>query len=576
MKQFHKIACFLVFLTLLSACTTTQTPVDNQTTQTVSEQIAPQKGRINIETSLARSLKYNITPLKQQISPKFLGEEARQEAFINLRKLREGQVPGLSVSLKELDFAILYASLNKTSDSALIDSILTQTTAQNLALGTIKAHKSALYSHKQIFEINRKIRQYQKQIATLMKNKNLNEEELEKKKALEENIDKLNQILNRLQQNLEDFRQLTKLDNIKFEIESRSFFENIALQPQTKADDYQSSAFANRLELINTTKIPLEQITRQFDKQLDTEQTGVQGYFVQDTAYQQNLAALGDAQASVLLQTALDYQKASLSKKEKIQPKLEEELYKAIYLQIEIAYQLAQKTTSDNEIQQENLQQIKKNIRALEKISRPKPEQQIELWKEQIKLFENETLVDQILAEKAMTITSLRFYGGQLIVSPETITKTLPELTSFWDQALSAKFIVETKDNILQKSEATLPEKPNSWAHQDNWLEELMAEKQSASTTPKLMSRTLTNLAEDYNTKKIMQLGAFLDTQTAEKEWQKITSDFPELKNKTPIYEKTEVTGIALYRLLLKSASGGFKDICIRLRRKGYECFLRD
>ena len=576
MKKSFDMTCFFAFLALLIGCSTPQAPVEKKAEISSSVEIEPQKGRINVETSLARSLKYNIKPLEQQIISKFMGEEAAQEAFTNLHKLRKGQAVSLAVSLKELDFAILYAAINKTSDSAQIESVLSQATAQNLALGTLKAHKYALFSHKQIFEINRKIRQYQKQITVLLKNKNPDDEIQEKKKTLEESIDNLNRMLAQLQQNQEDFRQLTKLDKPKFEIEGRSFFEKTALQPQTKAFDYQTAAIKHRLELTQTKPIPPEQIAKQFENQLIME-ADRQSYFVQDSAYRQKLAILGDEQASSLVQTVLDYQKASRSKKEKLITKLEEELYKAVYLQLEIAYQLAQKTTADYEIQQENLHRIKQNLRSLEKISRPKPKQQIELLKEQIKLFENEMLADQILAERAITITALRFYSGQLIVLPETPSQDLAGLSAFWHQALSSKIVTElTVDPLLQKSAPSSPETGNGWAHKDNWLETLMEEKPTTTATPKLMSRTLDNRTENYDTKKVMQLGAFLDLMTAEKEWQKICADFPELKNKNPTYEKTEVTGIALYRLLLKSTTGGFKDICIRLRKKGYECFLRD
>ena len=97
MKRLQKIAYFLIVSLLLNACTTPSQPVDNSSQKNDIIQIENHKGRLNLETAIARSLKYNIQPVKQQISNKFLGPEARQNAFSNLRKLKEGQSAGLAV-----------------------------------------------------------------------------------------------------------------------------------------------------------------------------------------------------------------------------------------------------------------------------------------------------------------------------------------------------------------------------------------------------------------------------------------------------------------------------------------------
>ncbi len=567
LKRLQKIAYFLIISLLLNACTTPSQPVDNSSQKNDIIQIENHKGRLNLETAIARSLKYNIQPVKQQISNKFLGPEAHQNAFSNLRKLKEGQSAGLAVSQKELDFSILYTAINYNTDAQKINDIFNQITAQNIVLATIKAHKNALYEHKKAFEVKRKIRQYQKQIADLIKKPSNKSYAYQKK--LEESIDTLNTILVTMEQNLKDFRQLVKIETSKLEFEGRRFFDTIALQPQINATDYQRSAFKNRIELADFPTFSLENISKTISDKYPEKQTPAEY-----SDPQQNIIARGDAQASVLLQTMLDYQKAGKGKKQELLPKLSEELHKAIYLQVETAYQLAKRTTSDYEEQQKNIKQIQQLISKLEKTSHPTEEQRINLIQARTDLLKNELLADQILAEKALTISSLRFYDGQIKISQNFLQKGIPEIAAYFSENLQKKISSEKQTSYVSLQNSSDLAENTSWAHGENWLEDLMS-KNPIPTTPKLMSSAQT-APQNYNQKTSMQLGAYLNEETAQKEWNKLITDFPELAAYEPNYEKISAAGIPLFRLTIKSTSGGFQDICAKLRQKGRECFLRD
>ena len=568
LKSLQKIAYFFIISLLLSACTTPSQPVDNSSQKNDLIQIENHKGRLNLETAIARSLKYNIQPVKQQISNKFLGPEARQNAFSNLRKLKEGQSAGLAVSQKELDFSILYAAINYNTDTQKIDDIFNQITAQNIVLATIKAHKNALYEHKKTFEVKRKIRQYQKQIADLIK-KSSNKSYAYQKK-LEESIDTLNTMLVMMEQNLKDFRQLVKIETAKLEFEGRRFFDTITLQPQTHSSDYQQAAFENRIELADFPMFSLENISKIISDKYPEKQTTSE-----NSDAQQSIIAQGDAQASVLLQTMLDYQKASNRKKQEILPKLSEELHKAIYLQVETAYQLAKRTTSDYEEQQKNIKQLQQIISKLEKISHPTEEQRINLIQARTDLLKNELLADQILAEKALTISSLHFYDGQIKISQDLLQKNISEIATYFSENLQKDFPKKEKTSYSSSQNNTdLTQTNSGWAHGENWLEDLMSQN-PIPATPKLMSSNKTSM-QDCNQKHSMQLGAYLNEETAKKEWNKLIADFPELANYEPNYEQISAAGIPLFRLTIKSTSGGFKDICAKLRQNGRECFLRD
>ena len=582
MKKLYKIACFISVLSLLSACQTDNSAVDKKTTTDTSIQIEQPKGRLSVETSVARALKYNQNNIKSLIEPKFLGDEARQNAFTNLRKLREGQNPGLSVSLKELDFAILYTAANNMQHPDKIDMLFNQATAQNLTLGTLKAHKSALYGHKKTFEIQRKIRQYKKQLETFAKKQQkeqLSEDDLAYKNKLEDAVDSLNQMIQAFAQNNSDFQQLVKVDAKHIELEGAGFYDKISLPPQSSATPYLEKAFDNRFELMDFPTYSLEEIDKKITDQYPDNSAEVKGFYIQDKAYQQNLSARADAQASVLLQTMLDYQKAGRSKKNTIRPKLSEELHKAIYLQVETAYQLACRASADYEIQRVNIKEIQQNIHKLEKVSRPSLKQKLDLLQARLDLLTNENLADQILAEKAMTLIALQFYSGQIFVTPEFFQKSISEMSNALNKAFKAKLSsnksAQQTSSIREKNDTdVLKNNKNDWAHKENWLEDLMAEKTQKSSQ-KLMSKPR-ETSTDYNAKKTLQLGAFLDKQAAADYWFKISKEFSDLQKYQPLYQQTTVAGIPLYRLIVSSPQGGFKNLCILLRRNNYECILRD
>lgn len=570
MKNFHKIIYFLAVCLSLGSCATTEQPVDN-TPVTPAVQIEPQKGRISPEISAARALKYNLNTVKQQILPKFAGGKAQQEAFANLNKLREGQPAGLAVSLKELDFAILYTALNFRHNDENFDFLLNQTTSQHLILGALKAHKTTLYGQRKSPELNRLIRQYKKQIEALLKKSPDSKEQL---KALENGIDRLNAVQQTLEQNNADFRQLVKVETGRIDVDGRRFFETVALPLKITAADYQNTAFSSRSDLKLFPTFTLPDITQKINNQYSQIGTGVEGIYLQDSARLQNLSAQGDAQASVLLQTMLNYQKAGKAKKEKLLPKLAEEFYKAVYLQVETAFELASRTSADYEIQLNNISEIKQALQKLEKVSRPSEEQRIELLKKKIELIENENLADQILAEKTMTITALRFYNGQLQITPETLNSSIADIAAHLKEAFAVqqkKAVSEENNPLIFRQEA---EASTAWAHGENWLETLMAQNPKPASPVLMSKKAATN--KDYNQNTTLQLGAFLDKETAEAEWLKLKNIYPELQSYTPVYEPTSAAGIPLFRLQIKSPQGGFRDLCIKLRRDNRECLLRD
>ena len=172
------------------------------------------------------------------------------------------------------------------------------------------------------------------------------------------------------------------------------------------------------------------------------------------------------------------------------------------------------------------------------------------------------------MGEKAAIITALNFYAGLNQLSPSLLNNDIVTLSQEIKKIFSHKFSkIQTKSTSHKEN--------NHWAEGENWLENLMTTSQKNSNKPKIMSKPL-SLRIDYNKFTILQIGAYLDKSTAEKEWKKLSSEFSELQKYQPIYEKNYVTGIGLTRLYIKSPSGGLKNLCSQLRNKHRECILRD
>ena len=569
LKILFKSTYFLAFALLLNSCVANNQPVDNsQPSSKVNHSVSYEapKGRLTPEMSISRAIKYNIDNLKKQITPTFIGKDAGYNLSKNLQKIQENEHSELAKSLKELDFAILYTSLNiSSSPQEKGNNILIQATAQNITLATLKAHEAAYYSHKKLFEYNRLKRQYQNQIASIIKKKqNISPEEIEYQRQLEENIDKLSNYILSAEQNINDFYLLTKIEKSKTVPEGRNFYEKNILLPQYNAENYIKTAFEKREDISFFTPHSFEEISLILADQDIDFTPPVSGFYIPDTAFEQKLSINGSKQASQLLKAFQDYQKSGHKKQLST---LSEEFYKAVYWQIQIAYQLAKHISADYDVQLRNIQQLKNNLRKLEKTTKATPQQRLDLLKIRMDILENENIADQIFTERTMTAVALQFYSGLLQVKPEDLNQN----TDYIATVLLKNFQNKPSSSIIHKPsyEKSISQE---WAHGNDWLEELMSAQQKPVPT-QLMSKQKN---KDYNQNSTMILGSFLDTLSADKEWIEMKKLCPELEQYTPTYEKTSAAGITLFRLIVKYPTGGFKNVCICLRNHNKECFLQD
>ena len=81
--------------------------------------------------------------------------------------------------------------------------------------------------------------------------------------------------------------------------------------------------------------------------------------------------------------------------------------------------------------------------------------------------------------------------------------------------------------------------------------------------------------AVDYNQRKILQLGAYMQKENADLEWKMLRQLYPELQNKSPKIERAEVNGQMWYRLIVESEDGGWVNLCEKLKNDRFGCILR-
>ena len=133
---------------------------------------------------------------------------------------------------------------------------------------------------------------------------------------------------------------------------------------------------------------------------------------------------------------------------------------------------------------------------------------------------------------------------------------------------------------------ASIPNQPaektepvNEWARGDDWIDSLLEAKPvAAEKAPKPAEpATAYDLysGEEYNQRKIMQLGAYKSVKNAELEWEMLQEVYPQLKAYKPTITRSGSGGKMLNRLVIKSKDGGFRDLCNELRRDKVQCILK-
>lgn len=577
-------------------------PVDTEALEDLREDI---KGKLGVYDSMARATKYNVHSLYQamdkNVSETKLDNMQATQIVNEVKSLSESKHE-LYASMRALDFAVIYAdAIVRGGNPEKREELLYKKSAESLALAAIKYHKDVLFVHKKNREIARIISREQKNVADINqkfeKTGRLPEEDVEYLKSLEVLIQKFADLNARLAVEVEDYIKLIKAkEKDKINLEGKMFYEIDDFDKSLTIDLFQRNAVLKNddfISIINPNKnysfSNVESIsTKRFP---DVERLIINGYNIDDDIYRKSLRKRSDTVAADLIRDAKDYKlKTNEEEKRKAGLLVAESLAIAIFTQIEMAYNIVHLNDLKIEEISEEIKASKEVLKNLEKSKKDDREKHIELLKTKLSILENEHKLSKLKADRAVAIRALYFYSGfdMLDTGFDSLedSKLLDKPVDDISKGLKAAF---NKDAVLMlaqiKEVKKISEPERGWARKDNWLENLVEGENAVRVVE--TQKPVPNIpyvsdsfggdfySNSHNDRKYMQLGAYINIENLNNDWEFLYNKYPELRGHIPEASSVMVNGVEMHRLVVRSEEGGFVDICNRIRQDGRACILR-
>lgn len=595
MKYTFSLSAASIFLFgFLAACSTPKTeekplPPVEQKAEVLD--IEPVKGRLNVYTSMARAAKYNITlankNMYKAVMTDTVGKNTSQ-IFSGLLNVKNGGNLNFYEASRNLDFAIVYAATHLTANSRYIQSYIYQKTAQQLALATIKAHQDTLFAQRKIKELNRRIAFQEKSVkaldAKLAKNGSLSVADLEYKKTLEISIKKMQQLKSFLETFVTDFASLTKVEGKDLHLQGKNFYELQDFDARNQVSTFQNTAIDNRSEFDLARKSvygfnPRDALNAAKAAYPETQRLDINDVDENTERYKQSLIDKAQKVAEVLVSDVQVYlSEPDLELKPAALRQAFDQLGSAIMVQIELDYVMVKTADEDYAAAAEKTAQLRDEIRTQERQKNLSDEERNALIDKRVALDEAEWRQTQISSERAMALRAMYFHAGLSPFSEDLLKKKIAPI----ENALKKAFNQDMIDMLAKadKHAEVLKNTGNTWAKEDNWLEVLIDQGGKKKEHPiTLPSKPLGDFdpyeGAEYDKMPIMQLGAYRKKENANIEWQMLKEIYPEFASVKPKIESSMQGGKMMYRLILKSKTGGWLNICNKLRADKVECLLR-
>ncbi len=597
MNKFEKFVFVLTVLGIVGGCSSAET--DNIGNKVEVEELVfaqspePVRSKLDVYASMARGVKYNVDIAAQEMNKKLFAQNQNmspQDIIQNMMNVKSGRDNPLYDSLRALDYAVIYATVNLSGNRSYIDNSIFVKVSQNLALASIKTHKDALFASKQLKEIARLTDKEQKKLNDIIKKEErtgrLMPAELSYKKGLEVALLKLKEMYEAQAFAMAEYAYLIKAEAKNLKLEGRTFYELDDLDRKLTVQAFQRSAFSNRSEFDIAREMGRSYRFREVEYNLlkkypEVERLNINGYNVEDKVYAENLEKRAYTLALGLVKKTEAYKKAKEADRDRLRTAAFDELGIAVFTQVEVAYNLVRLSETDYAVVSEQAKDLKKDIKQRER-GRLSMDGEINLLNDKIKLLTLENEQSQIAAEKALALRALYFYAGFSPFTRVLLKKEIKDIVVSLRAAFN-KDMVEMLAAV--PAEEAYDEKiSNGWAKKENWLEDLMENRNTAPVAQSVAVSRPVVYDEDifapytdpaYDRKKIMQLGSYVERANADLEWKMLQELYPELKAKKPEVIRTRINGQIFYRLVLHSESGGFMALCNKLRGDRVQCLLR-
>ncbi len=545
----------------------------------------PAKGKQDVYASMARAAKYNVDVASHNLNKKIYGINPNlksQEIIDGIINANINDENLLYRASRVLEFAVIYATANLSDSRAYVDNYFYESSAKHLALAAIRSHQDAWFATRKSRELDRLARQENKIVENLKnkekRNGNLTNAEYDYRKNQEVLLLKMAELRKNMSFTLVEYGELTKNEPQKAELEGRSFYELEDFDKDYTIEIFQEAAVRNRKEFAlakeKVKSYGFSEVRHDIlEKYPLVSRLDINGLKVENQVYEQELYNKAIKIANNLLSTLAEYKAVSANSSQKAswQQKAFDEFGAAVLTQVEISYQLVQLANADYEVAERTQNDLKKEIKRLQKIHRPTNDDKLALLNAKITMLELEQKKAQIKAERAVALRGLYFNAGLSPLSKNLLKAPIKDISQSLKQAFNQDLVEMLSATKAQMKISSVSINEKGWAQGENWLEEVV--NSPANAKPRRAKKSSEPIKPgNYQT---MQLGAYEDKANARADWQELSAKFPELKAYKPDIVLAEVDGRQWFRLIVNGNSEKLMRDCLSLRAGGYECLLR-
>lgn len=554
--------------------------------------------RVTPYTSMARAAKYNADTAVRNTAGKMYHED--ENIAVTTKQIFSADLANdrLYNALRALDFVDVYAMSVLADDQNYIENSLYATSAQNLSISAIKLHRLDMSADSQLRDIDRLVNQQNKVLADLRqkdaRNGFLTEQEISYRKGVETAVARLDSLKSKLQYDRSEYNKLVSASGKDVNWDGKRFYELEDFDKKYNFDVFADAAVGSRREFaLAAEKIGSFNAARARRKAYvdypPIARVDVNGLLVDGSRFDDALFAKAENLTNDMLEALQDYQ--SSPNNESVRQKAFDELCAVVLTQVEINYRLVEKAGAAYETNLYELGEIKKQIRDLEKKKNLSDNDKVELLNLRVKQMRAEYDSAEYSGDRAAALRGLYYSAGLSPFDKTVLKQSVGEI-----ETILKKSFNQDMERIL--ADAQKQEKwndgGNSWAHQDNWLENLvdeprkMAQNSEAAKQKKVVAepadkqvrsveqtRNVEPQVNNYEGKTIIQLGAYTDVENADDDKRALLSAVKSLSNYNIYFEDALVNGVTYHRMVLKPEPDKLGDLCNEIISAGYDCLTR-
>ena len=483
---------------------------------------------------------------------------------------------------KAMDFADIYAMSVLTDNQKYIENTLYAKSAQNLSVAAIKLHREEIFADKQIGQIDRLMKQQGKILKNLNdrmeRSGDLTESEINYRKDLEVALNNLGEIKKQLEYVNSEYMQLLRTSDKKIELEGKRFYELDDFDKRYTVDIFQDSAVSNRREFTLAKEklgsFNAAKARRQaFVDYPPVARLDINGLEIEDNRYEAELFNKAKRVIVNLLSAVEEYKAKPTN--EILKQKAFDELAALVMTQVELAYRLVEKASFDYEANRYKIADTKEAVRNMEKKRNVPNYEKVDLLDKKVELIAYEQKEVQILAERAAALRNLYYLAGLSPFDKNLLKGRVKDIETTLKQAFNKDLVAMLS---AVKEAPRWDDGGNSWAHKDNWLEELIDGNGSKKVfTPKAKTSKSENkvkvMGDKYHT--VMQLGAYTDMNNAVVEQKNIKDNVSALLGYDFYIEQAVVNGVVYHRLMVKPEADKLQELCNQVIDAGFDCILK-